>query len=122
VTDEVEEKHYNGHPRFLVERYTNLHTLVLQYVFSFKRLDSCINFVLSPNNTFNIFLNGDLEKTGNLLEDMEPSINPPTEIDDPTDSKPLDWVEEDRIIDVNATKVSTGTLFRCSVLIYFNLA
>lgn len=88
-----------------------------------KVLTPKLNIIPSPNNTFNIFLNGELDKTGNLLEDFEPAFNPPTEIDDPTDSKPLDWVEEDRIIDVDATKVSTNAHFRCLVLfIYFILA
>lgn len=40
----------------------------------------------------------------NLLEDMEPPVNPPKEIDDPTDFKPDDWVDEAKIVDPVAVK------------------
>ena len=33
---------------------------------------------------------------GNLLEDLEPAINPPAEIDDPNDKKPSDWDEREK--------------------------
>lgn len=38
------------------------------------------------------------------MEDFEPAVNPPKEIDDPTDSKPSDWVDEATIPDPDATK------------------
>lgn len=38
-------------------------------------------------------------KKGSLLTHMRPAINPPKMIDDPSDSKPEDWVEEETIID-----------------------
>ena len=34
---------------------------------------------------------------GSLLEDFEPSVNPPAEIDDPEDFKPSDWDEREKI-------------------------
>ena len=37
-------------------------------------------------------------------QDMEPSINPPKEIDDPKDFKPSDWVDEEMIDDPEAKK------------------
>merc|ERR1711939_520869 len=43
-------------------------------------------------------------KNGSLLEDFAPTGNPPKEIDDPSDKKPEDWVEEARIPDPTATK------------------
>jgi|EP01047_Picozoa_sp_COSAG01_P036379 hypothetical protein len=35
---------------------------------------------------------------------MTPSVNPPKQIDDPTDSKPEDWVDEAKIDDPEASK------------------
>ena len=42
--------------------------------------------------------------TGNLLESFTPAVNPPTEIDDPEDKKPGDWVDIPRISDPDAKK------------------
>jgi len=39
-----------------------------------------------------------------LLEDFDPSVNPPKEIDDPTDSKPDDWIDEEVIPDPEIKK------------------
>ena len=65
----------------------------------------------SPNNTYNVLLNGESDKTGSLLEDFEPAVNPAREIDDPEDKKPSDWVDERKISDPEATKVSSHDLF-----------
>lgn len=51
-------------------------------------------------------VNGQTEKTGSLLEDFDPPFNPPKEIDDPEDKKPEDWVDEEKIPDPDAKKVS----------------
>ena len=40
--------------------------------------------------------------SGSLLEDMTPPVNPPEEIDDPTDSRPADWDEREKIQDPDA--------------------
>merc|ERR1712196_508857 len=49
---------------------------------------------------------GDKEtkKSGSLLEDFDPPVNPPKQIDDPTDEKPEDWVDEAKIEDPEASK------------------
>lgn len=61
--------------------------------------------VLRPaDNTFEVRVNGDVKRKGSILEELEPPINPPAEIDDPTDSKPADWVDEAKIKDPEATK------------------
>ena len=44
--------------------------------------------------SYEILIDNEVSKEGSLLEDFEPPINPPAEIDDPTDSKPADWVDE----------------------------
>ena len=40
---------------------------------------------------------GQVLNHGSLLEDFEPSVNPPAEIDDPEDFKPSDWDEREKI-------------------------
>jgi hypothetical protein len=76
-------------------------------------IDFCSNttdpfpYTISPgNNTFDVLFNGVSEKSGSLLEDFEPAVNPPKEIDDPKDSKPSSWVDEKKIVDPKASKVT----------------
>ena len=69
-------------------------------------LNAKSHLLCSPNNTYNVLINGESDKTGSLLEDFEPSVNPSKEIDDPNDKKPEDWVEEKTIADPDAKKVS----------------
>ena len=40
-----------------------------------------------------MLIDGEEKKAGSILEDFEPAVNPPEEIDDPEDSKPEDWVD-----------------------------
>ncbi|KAL9716589.1 calnexin [Leucoagaricus gongylophorus] len=86
-TGDVEEKHLKFPPRPSFDKHTNLFTLALY-----------------PNNTYDVLFNGESSKTGNLLEDFEPAVNPPKEIDDSEDKKPEDWVDEAKIADPDATK------------------
>jgi len=86
-TGEIEEKHLKVPPRPSIEKFTNLYTLIVH-----------------PNNTYNVLINGESDKTGSLLEDFEPPVNPPKEIDDSEDKKPEDWVDEAQISDPDATK------------------
>ena len=86
-TGEFEEKHvkYPAYPK--LAKTSTLYTLVV-----------------NPDQTFEISINGDSKKKGSLLEDFEPPVNPPAEIDDPEDKKPADWVELAKIPDPTATK------------------
>ncbi|KAL2041336.1 hypothetical protein N7G274_005718 [Stereocaulon virgatum] len=86
-TGEYEEKHLKSAPSAKITKTTNLYTLIVK-----------------QNNDFEILINGESSKTGNLLEDFTPSVNPEKEIDDPKDSKPDNWVDEARIPDPEATK------------------
>ncbi|KAG6817579.1 hypothetical protein H0H87_006956 [Tephrocybe sp. NHM501043] len=86
-TGEVEEKHLKLPPRPTIEKLTNLYTLIV-----------------NPDNTYEVLFNGDSDKKGNLLEDFEPAVNPPKEIDDPEDKKPADWVDQQKIPDPDAKK------------------
>lgn len=49
-------------------------------------------------------MNLESKAKGSLLDTMEPPVNPPKEIDDPTDLKPDDWVDEAKIDDPEASK------------------
>jgi hypothetical protein len=50
--------------------------------------------VVHPDNSLEIYINKEKVKNGNLLEDFDPPVNPPKELDDPEDTKPEDWVDE----------------------------
>lgn len=61
-------------------------------------------FSLLPGNKIAISIDEEKKGEWSLLEDFEPPVNPPKEIDDPTDSKPADWVDERMVPDPTATK------------------
>ncbi|KAI1817982.1 Calreticulin-domain-containing protein [Poronia punctata] len=87
LTGEYEEKHLQAPPHATIDKLSHLYTLVVQ-----------------PNNTFTIQKDGETVREGSLLEQFSPSVNPDKEIDDPTDTKPEDWVDDARIPDPDATK------------------
>jgi calnexin len=60
--------------------------------------------IVRPDNSFEILIDGESAKKGSLLEDFEPAVNPPKEIDDPTDSKPSTWVDLAEIDDPSDKK------------------
>merc|ERR1712025_351506 len=60
--------------------------------------------VVRSDNTYEIFVDKETKKSGSLLEDFEPPVNPPKQIDDPEDKKPEDWVDEAKINDPDASK------------------
>jgi len=84
---EWEEKHFNDTPTVKMDKKTHLYTLLVR-----------------PDNSFEIFVDKKSSKKGNMLTHMKPSINPPKEIDDPSDKKPSNWVEEAKIADPKAFK------------------
>ncbi|KAF9283117.1 hypothetical protein BGZ68_005541 [Mortierella alpina] len=87
TTGKYEEKHLQSAPLAKLNSLSNLYTLIVK-----------------PDQTFEIKINGDVASSGSLLESFQPPVNPPKEIDDPTDSKPAAWVEEAKIPDPKATK------------------
>jgi len=87
VTGEIEEKHLTAPPSPRITKTTAVYTLVVR-----------------PDQTFEISINGDKAKSGSLLEDFTPAVNPPIDIDDPNDKKPSDWVETPKISDPHAVK------------------
>ncbi|KAI9811377.1 MAG: hypothetical protein M1827_005537 [Pycnora praestabilis] len=86
-TGEYEEKHLKAPPAARITKTTSLYTLIVK-----------------PDQTFEVKIDGDSVKSGSLLEDFSPSVNPEKEIDDPNDKKPEDWVDQARIADPDATK------------------
>jgi calnexin len=87
LTGEYEEKHLQSPPNIKADKITNLYTLVVR-----------------PDNSFSIFINLKEVKKGSLLTDFKPSVNPPKEINDPSDTKPEDWVDDEYIPDESAQK------------------
>jgi calnexin len=59
---------------------------------------------IQPDNTFTVKLDNKIINEGNLLDDFTPPVNPPSEIDDPNDKKPVDWDEREKIPDPEAHK------------------
>ncbi|EZF33950.1 hypothetical protein H101_02494 [Trichophyton interdigitale H6] len=86
-TGEYEEKHLKAPPAVKVTKLTSLYTLIV-----------------NPDQTFQIRIDGEPLKNGTLLEDFAPAVNPPNEIDDEKDTKPADWVDEEKIPDPEAKK------------------
>ncbi|KAH0789884.1 calnexin [Histomonas meleagridis] len=86
-TGVVEEKHMTNAPSIKTDKNNHLYTLIVR-----------------PDNSFEILIDAESVKQGSLLTDFSPSVNPPREIDDPTDVKPSDWVDEEMIPDPEAKK------------------
>ncbi|OWK14905.1 CLGN, partial [Cervus elaphus hippelaphus] len=60
--------------------------------------------VMNPDDTFEVLIDQIVVNKGSLLEDVVPPINPPKEIEDPSDKKPDDWDERAKIPDASAVK------------------
>ncbi|XP_055651209.1 calmegin-like [Falco biarmicus] len=90
-TGEYDEKHAKRPDvdlkKFYLDKKTHLYTLVLK-----------------PDDTFEMLIDQSVVSKGSLLEDMVPPVNPPKEIEDPSDKKPDDWDERPKIPDPNAVK------------------
>ncbi|CAG8630225.1 6292_t:CDS:2 [Acaulospora morrowiae] len=75
LTGEYEEKHLSSAPSAKTVKLSTLYGLIVR-----------------PDNTFEIRINNESVKTGSLLKDFSPAVNPPKEIEDPDDKKPSDWI------------------------------
>lgn len=58
------------------------------------KLSTLYGLTLRLDGTFTISINREKIREGNMLTDFDPPINPPAEIEDPSDLKPEDWVDE----------------------------
>jgi calnexin len=57
-----------------------------------------------PDNRYEVLTNTTVIRSGSLLLGITPPVNPPEFLDDPTDSKPADWAEDEFIINESAVK------------------
>ena len=86
-TGEYEEKHLTSAPGAKIDDLTHLYTLIVR-----------------PDQSFEIKIDGDSAKNGTFVDDFTPAFNPPTDIDDPKDKKPENWVDTAKIPDPDAKK------------------
>ncbi|PAA72833.1 hypothetical protein BOX15_Mlig003079g1, partial [Macrostomum lignano] len=91
ATGNVEEKHARK-PQvdlspYFNDKRTHLYTLVV-----------------SSDNSFQVYIDRVLVNNGSLLEDLQPPVNPPPDADDPTDQKPADWDDREKIPDPKAVR------------------
>ncbi|KAK5574563.1 hypothetical protein RB653_009816 [Dictyostelium firmibasis] len=68
------------------------------------KISHIYTLIIRPDNTFTIKVDNESVLDGNFHDSFTPAFNPPKEIDDPTDSKPSDWVDEAQIPEPGATK------------------
>ncbi|KAJ2161416.1 hypothetical protein GGF46_001511 [Coemansia sp. RSA 552] len=87
VTKEYTEHHLEKPPTPPGDSLSHLYTLIIH-----------------TNNTFVVSIDGNESRRGSLLEDFAPPVNPPKKIDDPNDTKPADWEDEEKIPDPDAKK------------------
>ncbi|KAJ1896395.1 hypothetical protein LPJ81_004755, partial [Coemansia sp. IMI 209127] len=87
ISGSYTEHHLNKPLRPPVDKLSHLYTLVIH-----------------TNNTFSISIDGSNAHTGSMLEDFDPPVNPPKDIDDPNDEKPVDWEDEEKIPDPEAKR------------------
>ncbi|XP_063776446.1 calmegin [Pseudophryne corroboree] len=71
--------------KYFTDKKTHLYTLILK-----------------PDNTFEVLIDQTVVNQGSLLEDVIPPLNPPKEINDPKDKKPVEWDERAKIPDPSA--------------------
>lgn len=60
--------------------------------------------VVRPDNTYVIRVDHKIINEGSLFTEFTPPVNPPKEIDDPSDFKPENWDEREKIPDPDAKK------------------
>ena len=87
ISDTWQEKHFNETPPIRSDNNHHLYTLHVK-----------------KDNTFEVFIDMKSIRSGSLLTHMNPPVNPPREIDDPDDLKPVDWVDVAEISDPEARK------------------
>lgn len=88
VTGVTSEHHLDAPPRTKSDSQSHLYTLVIK----------------PASDEYDVLIDGKSEKKGSLLTDFTPPFIPPTEIDDPEDKKPADWVDDAKIADPAASK------------------
>ncbi|XP_032597402.1 calnexin isoform X2 [Drosophila grimshawi] len=96
-------RHVNPINGTITEKHCNKPKNRLEEPFKDK-LPHLYQLVLRPDNSFEIRLDHKIINEGSLLTDFKPAVNPPAEIDDPSDQKPSDWDEREKIPDPTSQK------------------
>lgn len=70
---------------------------------------------VKTDNTFDLYIDTEVAGSGSLLEDVEPPVAQPKEIDDPDDEQPEDWVTEVRVslLSHNPFIISVFCVYAC---------
>lgn len=89
MTDVFEEKFMINAPVIDVDDKLHLYTLIVR-----------------PDNSFDILVDALVVRSGDLLTDFDPPVNPSPEISDPRDKKPATWAEKSHIVDENGKTVA----------------
>ncbi|EGG17485.1 hypothetical protein DFA_08481 [Cavenderia fasciculata] len=82
-----EEKLITAKPPIRTDKLSHLYTLHIR-----------------PDNTFTVYVDRSPVLEGNFHTSFTPAFNPPKEVDDPTDSKPSDWIDDAKMDDPSASK------------------
>ncbi|CAH8593215.1 unnamed protein product [Schistosoma haematobium] len=96
-------RHKNPKTGVYEEKHAKKVVPELESYFSDKKTH-LYTLVLRSDNSFERYIDQIKVQSGSLLEDFDPPVNPPKEIDDPDDKKPSDWDEREKIVDTNAKK------------------
>ncbi len=71
---------------------------------SFDKHHHLYALYVHKDGSFSVAVDGEVKREGSLMEEFEPPLQPPKEIDDASDKKPDDWVDAKKIEDPNAVK------------------
>ncbi|XP_017849363.1 calnexin isoform X2 [Drosophila busckii] len=96
-------RHVNPINGTVTEKHANKPKNRLEEPFKDK-LPHLYQLVVRPDNSFEVRVDHKIINEGSLLTDFKPPVNPPAEIDDPTDQKPADWDDREKIPDPSAVK------------------
>jgi calnexin len=96
-------RHKNPLTGAFEEKHAKKPTASLEKYFTDKK-SHLYTLALHSDNSFEVYVDQDLINSGSLLQDMSPPVNPPKEISDPSDKKPSDWDDRERIPDPDSVK------------------
>ncbi|XP_076368461.1 calmegin-like isoform X2 [Tachypleus tridentatus] len=98
-------RHKNPNNGTVEEKHWKKSTSISNLDVVFKdRKPHLFTLKITPDNQFEVLVDKKTIQKGSLLEDMDPPVNPLAEIDDPNDTKPEDWDEQEKIPDPNTEK------------------
>jgi len=119
VLPSVDQEKFNGDSTYYIMFGPDIcgHTKKIHLIFHYKganllwkkepraESDEKTHFytlILNPDNTYEVHVDGEKKESGNLVDDWD--FLKPKVIDDPTDKKPSDWVDEAEIDDASDVK------------------